>query len=63
MFTIHEPDPEGRQGQTFNKYGGKGLLWSAAEVQYLLEIWADECIQEQLDATRKNPEIFGKIRD
>ncbi|XP_073710095.1 uncharacterized protein [Misgurnus anguillicaudatus] len=42
---------------------GKGSLWSAAEVQCLLEIWADESIQEQLDKTHKNSDIFRKIRD
>ncbi|XP_028679104.2 zinc finger and SCAN domain-containing protein 32-like isoform X2 [Erpetoichthys calabaricus] len=41
----------------------KGSLWSIAEVQCLLEIWADDSIQEQLDTTHKNSEIFGKIRD
>lgn len=41
----------------------KGALWSAAEVQCLLEIWADENIKEQLETTHKNSKIFAKIRD
>ncbi|XP_036376832.1 glutactin-like [Megalops cyprinoides] len=41
----------------------KGSFWSTAEVQCLLEIWADESIQEQLDTTHKNSKIFGIIRD
>nr|XP_055049624.1 uncharacterized protein LOC129435206 [Misgurnus anguillicaudatus] len=41
----------------------KGSLWSTAEVQCLIDIWADESIQKQLDSTHKNSEIFGRIRD
>lgn len=41
----------------------KGALWSAAEVQCLLDIWADQSIQEQLETTHKNSRIFSKIRD
>lgn len=39
----------------------KGSLWSTAEVECLLEIWADGGIQQQLDTTHKNSEIFKKI--
>lgn len=39
----------------------KGSLWCASEVQFLLDIWADGRIQEQLDTTHNNSEIYSKI--
>ncbi|XP_061534877.1 uncharacterized protein LOC133403715 [Phycodurus eques] len=41
----------------------KGAHWSDAEVRCLLEIWADANIQNLLDKTHKNSEIFAEIRD
>ena len=39
----------------------RGTLWGDDEVMALIEIWADEGIQQQLDScTRKRP-IFKKI--
>ena len=40
-----------------------GLRWCECEVECLLEIWADDSIQSQLDTTHKNSEVFGAIRD
>lgn len=39
----------------------KGSLLSTEEIEYLLEIWADENIQSQLDISHKNAEIYGMI--
>ncbi|XP_024143238.1 trihelix transcription factor GT-3a [Oryzias melastigma] len=41
----------------------KGALWSRVEVEFLLEIWADDTIQDELDKTHKNSKIYSKIRD
>ena len=40
-----------------------GSRWCESEVECLLEIWADDSIQSQLDTTHKNSEVFGAIRD
>ncbi|XP_056463385.1 uncharacterized protein LOC130403195 [Gadus chalcogrammus] len=40
-----------------------GLRWGDSEVECLLEIWADDSIQSQLDTTHKNSGVFGAIRD
>jgi len=39
----------------------KGSLWSAEEMKRLLEMWADENIQSQLDVTHKNAEIWDLV--
>uniref|UniRef100_A0A667ZA49 Myb/SANT-like DNA-binding domain-containing protein n=1 Tax=Myripristis murdjan TaxID=586833 RepID=A0A667ZA49_9TELE len=41
----------------------KGSRWLDEEVECLIEIWAEDGIQQQLDRTHKNSEVFGKIRD
>lgn len=46
-----------------HKHGSKGITYSRCtmEVQCLLEIWAEENVQEPLGAVHKKFEIFGKI--
>ncbi|KAM8831076.1 uncharacterized protein ACB058_019123 [Synchiropus picturatus] len=41
----------------------KGTHWTDDEVETLLEIWGQNGIQEKLEKTHKNAEVFGQISD
>ncbi|KAL2077906.1 hypothetical protein ACEWY4_025591 [Coilia grayii] len=41
----------------------RGLTWSAEEVQFLIDIWAEENISSMLDTTHKNTAVFKIFSD
>lgn len=42
---------------------GRGLTWTSAEVRCLLDLWAEEHIQNLLQKVHKNNDVYKLIRD
>lgn len=64
MATSDLPYIKPKQGKRpLDRMTSKGALWSRDEVEFLLEIWADDAIQDELEKTHKNSKIYSKIRD